>query len=145
MSDTYSRLIALRRDCSGCWPGRSSRFWKASMPSPNTRPHRFPWIVLSAGWRWCETTMCGVCSSLSPMRLSSVPVPLRSGLDNSGFVGWLVSHLKAALGTGVVVCGFNSRRGGVFDYWCVPEKIGAAAIAEVRRLRAPNGYFSPAS
>jgi len=68
------------------------------------------------------------------------------GLDNSGFVGWLASHLKAALGTGVVVvCGFNSRRGGVFDYWCVPERIGAAAIAEVRRLRALNGYFSPAS
>jgi hypothetical protein len=68
------------------------------------------------------------------------------GLDNSGFVGWLASHLKAVLGTGVVVvCGFNSRRGGVFDYWCVPERIGAAAIAEVHRLRAPNGYFSPAS
>src|ERR1700738_4859996 len=24
-----------------------------------------------------------------------------SGLDNSGFVGWLASHLKQALGTGV--------------------------------------------
>jgi hypothetical protein len=27
-------------------------------------------------------------------------------VDNSGFVGWLASHLKAAIGTGVlVVCG----------------------------------------
>lgn len=61
-------------------------------------------------------------------------------LDNSGFVGWLASHLKAALGTGVlVVCGFNSGRGGVFDYWCVPERIGAAAVSELRRLRAANG------
>jgi hypothetical protein len=57
--------------------------------------------------------------------------------DNSGFVGWLASHLKATVGTGVlVVCGFNSRRGGVFDYWCVPDSIGAAAVAEVRHLRA---------
>ena len=40
-----------------------------------------------------------------------------AGVDNSGFVGWLASHLKVVLGTGVlVVCGFNSQRGGVFDY-----------------------------
>jgi len=57
-------------------------------------------------------------------------------VDNSGFVGWLASHLKTALGTGVlVVCGFNQRRGGVFDYWCLPERVGEAALAEVRRIR----------
>ena len=34
-----------------------------------------------------------------------------NGLDNSGFVGWLASHLKARLGTGVfVICGQNSAR-----------------------------------
>lgn len=60
-----------------------------------------------------------------------------SGLDNSGFVGWLAAHLKAQLGTGVmVVCGQNSRRGGIFDYWGVPSSVSANVIAEIRRLRA---------
>ena len=37
--------------------------------------------------------------------------------DNSGFVGWLASYLKAQLGTGVfVTCGQNIKRGGIFDY-----------------------------
>jgi hypothetical protein len=57
-------------------------------------------------------------------------------IDNSGFIGWLAGHLKAAVGTGVlVICGCNGRRGGVFDCWCVPERIGEEAVAEVHRLR----------
>ena len=68
------------------------------------------------------------------------------GLDNSGFVGWLASRLKAQLGTGVfVVCGQNGQRGGIFDYWGVPLALGDAALAEVealrdagRRLEAPD-------
>ncbi|MCY1145687.1 DUF6196 family protein [Actinoplanes sp. Pm04-4] len=40
------------------------------------------------------------------------------GVDNSGFVGWLATHLKRRLGTGVVVvCGSNRARGGIYDYW----------------------------
>lgn len=70
-----------------------------------------------------------------PLRVFVFHFP--AGADNSGFIGWLASHLKEALGTGVlVVCGFNGRRGGVFDYWCVPERVGEGAIAEVHRLRA---------
>jgi hypothetical protein len=58
-------------------------------------------------------------------------------LDNSGFVGWLASHLKASLGTGVlVVCGYNSNRGGIFDYWGVPYAIGDEVVEAVARLRA---------
>jgi hypothetical protein len=58
------------------------------------------------------------------------------GLDNSGFVGWLASHLKAVLGTGVlVVCGQNGRRGGIFDYWGVPLAMASLARAELERLR----------
>jgi len=57
-------------------------------------------------------------------------------LDNSGFVGWLASHLKARLGTGaLVICGQNSLRGGIFDYWGAPWPIGKQVIAEVERLR----------
>jgi len=59
------------------------------------------------------------------------------GLDNSGFVGWLASHLKSRLGTGVlVICGQNSKRGGIFDYWGAPLSMSSQVIAEVQRLRA---------
>lgn len=59
------------------------------------------------------------------------------GLDNSGFVGWLASHLKTTVGTGVmVVCGQNSNRGGIFDYWGAPTSVASEVLAEVHRLRA---------
>jgi hypothetical protein len=59
------------------------------------------------------------------------------GLDNSGFVGWLASRFKRELGTGVfVVCGQNSRRGGIFDYWGVPLSVGAAALQLLKTLRS---------
>lgn len=58
------------------------------------------------------------------------------GFDNSGFVGWLASHFKQKLGTGVmVVCGQNSSRGGIFDYWGAPEAVANAVIAELQILR----------
>jgi len=57
--------------------------------------------------------------------------------DNSGFVGWLASHLKSELGTGVfVVCGSNSSRGGIFDYWGCPEELFDDAVAVVEKLRS---------
>jgi cell wall-associated NlpC family hydrolase len=60
----------------------------------------------------------------------------KPGFDNSGFVGWLASHFKQKLGTGVmVVCGQNSNRGGIFDYWGAPEALAIPVIAELRSLR----------
>ena len=57
--------------------------------------------------------------------------------DNSGFVGWLASHLKHELGTGVfVVCGSNTSRGGIFDYWGCPDTLLDDAVAVVEGLRA---------
>ena len=66
-----------------------------------------------------------------------------AGMDNSGFVGWLASHLKSVLGTGVfVVCGQDTEYGGIFDYWGVPAAVRQQAIAEVERLRA-SGTTNP--
>lgn len=57
------------------------------------------------------------------------------GLDNSGFVGWLATKIKKELGTGVfVVCGQNSRKGGIFDYWGVPLAIAEEVINLVAHL-----------
>lgn len=61
------------------------------------------------------------------------------GVDNSGFVGWLAGALKAELGTGVlVVCGSNSDRGGVYDYWGCPHELLQEAVAAVHRLSVPS-------
>jgi hypothetical protein len=59
------------------------------------------------------------------------------GVDNSGFVGWLATLLKAELGTGVfVVCGSNRGRGGIYDYWGCPADLLEEAVAVVTGLRA---------
>lgn len=56
--------------------------------------------------------------------------------DSSGFVGWLASHLKQHLGTGVfVTCGQNAMRGSIFDYWGCPAELGEAVIQEIRQMR----------
>lgn len=61
------------------------------------------------------------------------------GADNSGFVGWLATHLKARLGTGVfVVCGSNRGRGGIYDYWGCPADLIAEAIKVIAELRATS-------
>ena len=58
------------------------------------------------------------------------------GMDNSGFVGWLATIMKRELGTGVfVICGHNSRRGGIFDYWGIPISVRAAAVERIKVLR----------
>lgn len=57
-------------------------------------------------------------------------------LDNSGFVGWLASHLKRTLGTGVfVVCGQNSTMGGIFDYTGFPAPLREPVLMELEALR----------
>jgi hypothetical protein len=59
-----------------------------------------------------------------------------ASIPNSGFVGWLATSLKRALGTGVfVVCGDNPRAGGIFDYWGVPWVLGDQAIAKLHELK----------
>ena len=82
-------------------------------------------------------------SQLVPVREGDTPLErLRvwsfhfpAELDNSGFVGWLAMEIKRATGSGVlVVCGQNSARGGIYDYWAVPEMVGDAALRTVKGL-----------
>ncbi|MFD0364127.1 DUF6196 family protein [Nocardia sp. GCM10030253] len=57
-------------------------------------------------------------------------------MDNSGFVGWLATHLKTQLGTGVfVVCGSNRDRGGIYDYWGCPVDLLDQANKVIDELR----------
>ncbi|NIH80461.1 DUF6196 family protein [Amycolatopsis viridis] len=64
-------------------------------------------------------------------RFAVFRVVLPRGADDSGFVGWLASRVKASTGSGLfVICGQDSDRGGIFDYYGVPE----AAAGEVRQV-----------
>jgi uncharacterized protein DUF6196 len=57
-------------------------------------------------------------------------------IDNSGFVGWLATEFKRRLGTGVfVICGQNSDRGGIYDYWGCPAQLRAEAARVLGELR----------
>jgi len=74
-------------------------------------------------------------AAAEPFGLFSFHFP--PGLDNSGFVGWLASRFKETLGTGVfVVCGQNSERGGIFDYWGVPIALRTDAEDLLTTLRS---------
>jgi hypothetical protein len=60
----------------------------------------------------------------------------KEGFDNSGFVGWLATKIKREQGTGVfVVCGQNTGKGGIFDYWGCPTAIGDKVVELVQQLR----------
>ncbi len=60
----------------------------------------------------------------------------KDGLDNSGFVGWLASKTKEELGSGLfVVCGQNSNKGGIFDYWGCPIEIADKVLNFIEKLR----------
>jgi hypothetical protein len=61
----------------------------------------------------------------------------KDGADNSGFVGWLASTIKSKTGSGVfVVCGQNTNRGGIFDYWGCPLEVGNQIINLIEEMRA---------
>lgn len=60
--------------------------------------------------------------------------------DNSGFIGWLANRLKSSCGTGVfVICGSNTARGGIFDYWGYPLALKERVLAELGRLGVFGG------
>ena len=95
-------------------------------------PQALAFVRDDGGWSVLRPVQAGAAEPLAIFSFHFQP-----GLDNSGFVGWLASHLKATLGSGVlVVCGQNTARGGIFDYWGVPAAVGATVVAEVRRLQA---------
>jgi hypothetical protein len=55
--------------------------------------------------------------------------------DNSGFIGWLASHIKHRTGSGVfVVCGSSAADGGIYDYWGCPAEAAGAVLQELSAL-----------
>ena len=77
------------------------------------------------------------CSDKSEELFAIFRFHFPTGVDNSGFVGWLATHIKDEFGSGVfVVCGQNSNAAGIFEYWGCPLELGEDIVDEVRRLVA---------
>ncbi len=82
-------------------------------------------------------------SQLVPVRVGDHPLEsfrlwrfhFPGEVDNSGFVGWLATRIKERAGSGIfVVCGYDSRHGGIYDYWGCPAAAAVAVLTEIRAL-----------
>ena len=116
--------------------------------------------LLDGTWRFEEFAVAAFISAVNPAALALVRdgerwsqlVPASAsegemlavwmfhfpdGADNSGFVGWLASEIKTRTGSGVaVVCGQNSLRGGIFDYWMCPVNASGDVLRMIDELRS---------
>jgi len=113
----------------GCW----------SFVERNDAAERDDWIAAIRD----EGQLSVLCPASEPAsetaeeRFGVFRVVLPSGADDSGFVGWLATRIKAATGSGLfVVCGQNRERGGIFDYYGVPEVAVPEVAAVLERLGA---------
>ncbi|TFV47194.1 DUF6196 family protein [Blastococcus sp. TF02A_35] len=107
-------------------------FQEAPLDEPPTLSANLLAVVRDRdSWSWLAPA---AADAAEPFALFSFHFPL--DLDNSGFVGWLASELKRRLGTGVfVVCGQNSARGGIYDYWGCPAHLRDQARQVLDELR----------
>lgn len=88
-----------------------------------------------ASWSWLTPA-----TPVAGERFALFSFHFAAGLDNSGFVGWLATLLKQELGTGVfVICGQNSDRGGIYDYWGCPAQLRDETTMVIQNLRADPG------
>ena len=72
---------------------------------------------------------------LTKERFKIIRFYFKEAFDNSGFIGWLASHLKHKIGTGVfVICGQNRGHGGIYDYWGYPLDAAESVIEEIQNL-----------
>lgn len=130
---------------------RLKRVLGAAIITRYDEPYVFEEIPLDEEIDWNNGTLAAVIddkilSRLRPAHQGDADVErfgilsfhFPDGQDNSGFVGWLATHLKATLGTGVfVICGHNVDRGGIFDYWGFPWKLRDDVLATIESLKAP--------
>ncbi len=90
--------------------------------------------LIRDGDRWSQLIPADA-SAAEPLTLWSIH--FQAGIDNSGFVGWLATLIKQHTGSGVaVICGQNTERGGIFDYWCAPSLAALAIHALFKELRS---------
>ncbi len=83
----------------------------------------------------CWSQLVPMTNGAEQFKIFSFHFP--QGEDNSGFVGWLASHLKNKFGTGVfVICGQDSGHGGIYDYWGCPVSLADEISAELANLKA---------
>lgn len=87
---------------------------------------------------WC---VLAEAEEKSPEKFRVFTCHFAPDIPNSGFVGWLASEIKREVGSGVfVVCGHNRQRGGIFDYWGVPEEVAPGVQSLIEKLRISTPF-----
>ncbi|HTF45863.1 MAG TPA: DUF6196 family protein [Pseudonocardia sp.] len=135
-AQTEARLRAVFRRSAISWLTGS---W--SFVEHNDAAERDDWIaaIRDEGQLSALCPAWGTSSEAAEERFGVFRVVLPSGADDSGFVGWLASRIKAATGSGLfVVCGQNRERGGIFDYYGVPQAAVPEVAAVLERLGADH-------
>jgi hypothetical protein len=99
----------------------------------NARANHNALALVRDGDAWSQLVPATAVSS-EPLLVCSFH--FEPDVNNSGFVGWLATRIKAATGSGVaVICGQNAKRGGIFDYWCWPSAAGDQILALIQSMR----------
>lgn len=136
---TEARLSAVIARCElTLWdvPFAFHEFAAADFPGA-VRPDAL--AVVRDGASWSQLAPAGAAEDALTVWQFHFP----PDLDNSGFVGWLATRLKARFGSGVIViCGQTSSRGGIHDYWGAPWPLRDVIRAELAALTGP---FRPVS
>jgi hypothetical protein len=82
---------------------------------------------------WSALMPAGV-DALERFGLTLIRFP--TGMDNSGFLGWLATIIKRRVGCGVfAVCGNSPRWGGIFDYLGYPLAVAGDVHLLLDHLR----------
>jgi hypothetical protein len=108
-------------------------FFEAPLTEPPTlNPDVLAVVRDEDRWSWLAPA-----DATSGERFALFSFHFPSGMDNSGFVGWLATQFKHRLGTGVfVICGQNSDRGGIYDYWGCPVQLRTQAAQLLHDLKS---------
>lgn len=133
--ETTARLLRVLATATITWLPTAYKF--EEIPA-GSRPAEFGGDEALAWVRnqdvWCRLLPTNPEQTSDAFGLLQIQFP--EGTDNSGFVGWLAGHLKQALGTGVfVICGYDSRNGGIYDYTGFPWELTELVRAEIEGLR----------
>ena len=133
-AQTDSRLRRVLHDAEIHPLPREWHFIEFAHTAFRTSLHPEALALIRDGDRWSQLVPAD-SSATEPLTLWSIH--FQTGVDNSGFVGWLATLVKQHTGSGVaVVCGQNTERGGIFDYWCAPFPAAPAIRDLFAQLRS---------
>jgi|SRR6187402_2094886 len=130
---SQQRLRSVLHAADVAWLPGHFAFTETTNPEVAVSASRRALAVIRDENRW---SVLDEADAESPEKFRIFTCHFDADIPNSGFVGWLAWEIKRELGSGVfVVCGHNQQRGGIFDYWGVPEEASIGVLQLIEKLR----------